>query len=326
MLFRSTRILMIWLSALSLASGQTGKTTMSAARPEAARQRSRAVAIGPEDTVTIVAVEAEEISKPWRVGSTGYLNLPMVGRIYAAGMSVEQLEAELLTRLKKYIIDPQVIVYVSEYRSEPVTVVGSVEKPGITQIQGANGLFDVLMLAGGPKNAGTTVTVTRRLERGRISHPAAVEEDGTTVVALPLNDVMDGRGAAANLPIQAGDVISVSDIKEQKLVYVVGEVNKPGAVELVTREKISLLRILAVAGGTTRTAAPGSAFIRHTDTDADQPETIAVNVKRILSGKAKDVILEPGDILIVPSSRFKGMMQTASQSILTTGIMVLARY
>jgi polysaccharide biosynthesis/export protein len=291
---------------------------------------SQALRIGPEDTVTISAVDAEELSKAWRVGNSGDLNLPMVGRVHAAGLTVEELETELLTRLKKYIIDPQVVVYVSEFRSQPVTVVGAVEKPGTAQIQGANGLFDVLMLAGGPKNvgntAGNTVTVTRRAEHGTIAHPNATVKDGSSVAVFTLDDVMQGRGAAASLPVRAGDVITVSDVKEQRMVYVVGEVNKPGAIELITQDRASMLRVLAVAGGLTHTAAPGSAFIRHTGSDLAQAGTTRVNVKRVMSGKSKDVALDPGDILIVPSSKFKGILQTASQSALTTGIYILARF
>ncbi len=305
---------------------QTDPPAAAAAGAPISSHRSRSILIGPADTLTIVAPDAEEISKAWRVGSTGHLNLPMLGRIYVAGMTVERLESELLSRLKKFIIDPHVIVYISEYRSEPVTVVGAVEKPGTTQIHGANGLFDVLMLAGGTKNPSGTVTVTRRLERGFLAHPTAFEQDGSSVVVFLLTDVMDGRGVAAGLPIEAGDVITVSDFKEQRLVYVVGDVNKPGAVELATQDKTSLLRLLAVAGGLSRTAAAGGSFIRHTAYDPGKAETTPVNVKRILEGKEKDVAMLPGDILVVPSSKFKGFLQTASQSALTSGIMVLARF
>jgi polysaccharide export outer membrane protein len=287
----------------------------------------RDILIGPDDSVTIVAANADELSKAWRVSTSGYLNLPMVGRIRASGMSVEQLEKQLLVELKRFIIDPQVVVYVSEFRSEPVTVTGAVEKPGITQIQGTKGLFDVLMRAGGPKNAGNTVTVTRRLERGRIDYPGAKEQDGSSIVALKLNEVMQGRGPAAALALQAGDVISVSDAKEQqKLVYILGEVNKPGIVELVTQDSVSLLKVLAAAGGFTRTASPKKTMIRRLNPTGSQKDTSWVNLKRILSGKSGDVNLSPGDIVVVPSSRIMTWVQAASQTALTTGIYaVLAR-
>src|SRR5436305_1588962 len=78
--------------------------------------------IGPDDTVTISALNVEEISKAWRVGVSGELNLPMVGRVKAAGLTVDQLEAEISSRLKQYVKDPQVTIYVSDFKSHPVTV------------------------------------------------------------------------------------------------------------------------------------------------------------------------------------------------------------
>src|ERR1700681_4887880 len=77
--------------------------------------------IGANDGITIVALGADDISKTWRVSSTGELTLPMVGKIYVAGMTTEQVEQELTTRLKLFILDPQVTIYISEFRSETVT-------------------------------------------------------------------------------------------------------------------------------------------------------------------------------------------------------------
>jgi polysaccharide export outer membrane protein len=310
-------------AATTLAAGEEGVAT-----PQN-RGQGRVV-IGPDDTVTLSVTSADELSKPWRVGSGGYLNLPLVGRVHAAGMTVEELEGELISRLKRYIVEPRVIVYISEFRSEPVTISGAVERPGITQIQGASGLFEVLMRAGGPKNAGSTVTVTRKLDRGGpIPHPAANETDGSAVLTLNLTEVMQGRGPAADLPIKPGDIISVSDVKDQKLVYIVGEVHRPGSVELVTQDSVSLLRVLGASGGLTRTAAPKGAFIRHTGltgAGTGKETTSRVNIQQVLAGKAPDVSLRPGDIVIIPPSRLRSYLSVASQSALTTGIYVLARF
>src|SRR5579885_980060 len=120
--------------------------------------------LGPEDTVSITALNVEEISKAWRIGADGSLSLPMLGRIAASGMSVEELQSEIASRLRKFVRDPQVTVFVSDYRSHPVTVAGAVEKPGVIQVEGPTSLFAVLVQAGGPKEAGPTVTLTRRTE------------------------------------------------------------------------------------------------------------------------------------------------------------------
>ena len=69
----------------------------------------------------------EEISKAWRIGASGDLNLPLVGRVKAAGLTAEELETEISARLKEYVRNPQVTVFVSDFKSHPVTVSGAVE-------------------------------------------------------------------------------------------------------------------------------------------------------------------------------------------------------
>ena len=194
--------------------------------------------IGPDDTLTISAAEAEEISKAWRVDEAGEVNLPMVGRIQAAGMTVGEFERSLSERLKKYYRHPQVAVYISEMRSRPITVMGPVEKPGTYQLQGSRTLLDVLALAGGPKEtAGSQVTLARLRERGRIDVPGARQDDTGKydVLELDLKEVMAGHSASSAVPVEAYDVVTVSEFKPQKLVHIAGEVNKPGAVELVSQ-------------------------------------------------------------------------------------------
>src|SRR5689334_4584656 len=103
---------------LVLLSAWTASAQVQAPSAKPARE----VVIGPEDSVTIVALNCEEISKTWRVSTSGDLNLPFAGTIAAAGMTPRQLEETVSERLKKILIDPQVTVYVAELRSQPVTV------------------------------------------------------------------------------------------------------------------------------------------------------------------------------------------------------------
>ena len=87
--------------------------------------------LGPDDQIVIHAIDSPEISdKPFLIGMNGNITLPLIGRVQAGGLTVEQLEAELNTGLKKYMHDPQVSVTVAEFRSQPVSVFGSVARPG----------------------------------------------------------------------------------------------------------------------------------------------------------------------------------------------------
>ncbi len=311
------------LTALTLGTSAQELLT----RPSASSApRQQNFVIGVDDTVTIVANKADDLSKAWRVGVSGALNLPLVGRIQAAGMTVEQFEAELQNRLKEYLINPQVVVYLSEFRSMPVTVTGGVEHPGVIQVQGARGLFDVVMRAGGPKGAGEIVTVTRRLENGKIAHPGAYDVDGTSTVQLALADILEGRGVAADLTISAGDVIHVSDVRPQRLVYIIGAVNKPGMIELVRQDKVSLLNVVAVAGGFTALASRNSTYIRRPIEGGLQAKMVPVHVGDILKGKSPDVDLLEGDMVVVPTSKVAPFLQALPTSGMTTGLLMLARF
>jgi polysaccharide biosynthesis/export protein len=283
--------------------------------------------IGPDDTVTITALNVEEISKAWRVGADGALTLPMVGRISASGMSVEQLQAEISTRLKKFVKDPQVTLFVSDYRSHPVTVAGAVEKPGVIQVEGPISLFSVLVQAGGPKDAGPTVTLTRQAENGPISDSnAVVSRDGKySTLELPLQDVIRGHGEAASVAVQPFDVVTVSDQKKPKMVFIAGEVNKPGAIELSSQDTVSISKALAMAGGLTHVASAGKTVIRHIDPNGRETAFAFVNLKKIMSGKAKDLTLMDGDVVIIPSSEISTYLQTMSTTAITSSVYILGR-
>ena len=106
--------------------------------------------LGPDDTVTVHVLGSEEVaSEPLRIGPSGYLSMPLAGRVAAAGRTVEQLEALLRERLKTYIREPRVSVGVAEFRSRPVSVFGAVNRPGVHQVEGRKSLVEMLSLAGG---------------------------------------------------------------------------------------------------------------------------------------------------------------------------------
>ena len=284
--------------------------------------------IGADDVVTIEALNVEEISKAWRIGGAGDLSLPIVGRVHAAGMTVEQLEQELTTRLKQFVRNPAVTVFISEFRGHPATVSGAVEKPGVVQLQGPTSLFEVLVHVGGPKEPGPTVTLTRSKEYGAIAYPdAKTSPDGLySVVELPLKEVLQKDSPAANVQVLAYDVVTVSkDEKVRRLVYVAGEVMRPGAIELVTQSKVSFSQALAMAGGMTRLASPGKTLLRHVDKNGLETAASRVNAKKILSGQVQDLPLHDGDVVIVPSSHLAIYLETATSTAISSSVYILGR-
>jgi polysaccharide export outer membrane protein len=325
----SRRLCSLMLGA-SLLGAQTSTqdtpATRSAPAAEAAEVKR---VIGPDDAVTIDALNVEEISKTWRVSAAGDISLPMIGRVHAAGLTVDQVEDEIDSRLDQFVRKPQVTVYISEFRGHPATVSGAVERPGIVQLQGTTTLFEVLVQAGGPKEPGTTVTLTRSRDNGIINYPGAkISGDSAySVVELPLKEVLQRDTPAANLPIQAYDVVTVSkDEKLKRLVFVAGEVNRPGAIELVTQNKVSFSQAVAMAGGFTKEAAPGRTIVRHVDPNGAEIGAMQVNGKKILAGNEKDVPLKDGDIVIVPANRLAPYLQTMTSTAITSSVYILGRF
>lgn len=286
--------------------------------------------IGTDDTVTIAAFHCEEISKSWRVGASGDLELPMVGRVHAAGLTVEELEAELRNRLGKFIRNPNVSVVVSDFKSGPVTITGSVDQPGVRQLQGNKRLFDTLMLAGSLKPNASAVILTRRRDQGEIPWPTArTTPDGAFSVArVPVAEIREGRGAASNILILPDDVITV-EAEQPRLIHIIGEVTRPGSIELTTKNSVPLTRALAVVGGATRLARTNKVLLRKIGENGAS-EVAEIDYKAIQAGKAKDLEITDGYVIIVPSNDLKNYLQAASLTAVNSGIFsglqILARF
>lgn len=276
--------------------------------------------IGPEDTLNIVAGDAEEISKTWRVSGNGDLDLPMIGRIHAAGLTVAQLEDQVTEKLKAFVREPHVSVFISEFRSQPVTIEGAVARPGTIQTEGPKTLLNVLMMAGGPNAAGPTVTLTRSAKNGTIPLDGAkTDPKGEySTIELKLKDVMNASSPAANLIMRPHDVLSVST--KQRLVYIIGQVNRPGAVELDTQDSVSAMQVLAAAGGLTSLAVPSNTAVMHVDEKGQYSKVASINLKSVMNGKGPDRMLAPGDIVVVPENHIKSYVQAATMSATTTGM------
>jgi polysaccharide export outer membrane protein len=262
--------------------------------------------LGPGDQIVIRVPEIEEIdNKTVPIDLKGNINLPSVGRIQASGLNTEQLEAAIADRLKKYLVKPDVSVYLTEMRSQPVSVLGQVQTPGVHQLQGQKNLFEVLSLAGGLRpEAGNVIEITRRLEWGPIPLPnAANDSTGQfSVGSVEVRSVMNASNPAENILIKPNDVISVP---KADTIYVLGAVKKPGAYVLGEHRTLATLEILALAEGTEKTAAPQKARIMRVIPGSNDRAEIPVNLSTILSGKIPDVPLTADDILFVPVSRAK---------------------
>jgi polysaccharide export outer membrane protein len=259
--------------------------------------------LGPEDQVNIRVLNADEIDgKPVPVDSEGFIRLPLVGKIRAGGLSIDQLEAELVKQLKTYLQDPQVAISVTEFRSQPVSVIGSVKNPGVHQVQGRKTLLEMLSMAGGiDAEAGHNIKITRRKEYGSIPLSSAVADpSGNYIVAdVDLTSLLDASNPQENIEVRPYDVITVP---RGELIYVMGQVRRPGGFVLRQRENMSALQALSLAEGLDQAASPQNARILRTVVGAPQRTEIYVDLRKILQGKSSDVQLQPNDVLFIPNS------------------------
>lgn len=276
--------------------------------------------LGSGDLVTVRVMDVEEISdKPVQIDTSGYVRLPLAGRLLAAGLTIEQFEAELVKRLKKYLVRPDVSVSVATFRSQPVSIIGAVKTAGVYQVEGEKTIIEVLSLAGGlDTSAGPTLTITRELQWGRIPLKGAADDPTGrfSVATVRLKSILEADNPQENIAVKPHDVITVP---RAQLVYVIGEVQKAGGFPLSEREHITVLQALSLAGGLDRTAAPAHAkILRALPGKADRSE-VAVDVKMILDGKATDFPMEPDDILFIPNSASKRAALRAVEAAIQTG-------
>lgn len=285
------------------------------ARPAA----PEAYLIGPGDELAIWALGTDEVAgKPITVDHDGFIDVQMAGRVKAAGLTVNKLRDTLTDQLRTYVKDPEVTVSIVDYHSEPASVIGAVKEPGVRDLRGGKRLVEVLALAGGLNaDAGNTIFLTRRKEWGTISVPGAQPTDGgdSTTVEIPVNQLLQDGISEYNVLIRPNDTISVP---RARLVYVLGDVVKPGGFVLNERPGISVLQALSLAGGMTRFAAAGSAAILRSDPGSTKRREIAVNLHHIMGTQSGDVELRPDDILFVPNSALKA----ASMKALEVGLQI----
>jgi polysaccharide export outer membrane protein len=282
--------------------------------------------LGSDDQLSIWALGMPEIDKPVRISLSGEIDLPMLGRVRAAGLTVDDLRNELKGRLEKYVNDPEVTVGIVEVHSRPVSVIGSIKSPGVYQVSGPTTLLEILSLAGGVlPEAGNTINITRRLASGEIPL-ANVKLDATgqfRIASVDVHTLIEAKDPAANIIVQPYDVISVP---RARMVYVMGEVNKPGGYVLSDVGGFSALQAVSMAGGLIHGAAAKHAKVLRAGTTLERTET-DVDLERIIEGKDKDMALKPDDILYIPGSaaRSAGIRAIEAAIQLGTGVVIWHR-
>jgi polysaccharide export outer membrane protein len=255
--------------------------------------------IGPGDEGDMQVYGVPELNTHFRVESSGDIYLPLIGKFHIAGLSADAALAQLKEKYESggFLRNPNITIYIKEYTTQGISVLGEVNRPGIYSAVNARRLYDVFLIAGGlSPRAGKTVTVTH-----------AKEPDKPVVITLE-----NGQDSnLGNVEIQPGDTISVS---RAGTVYMIGEVNKPGAFVMESTQTPSLLQVLAAAAGPTRMAVLSHArLLRRTSKGLESRD---VDLKKIMQAQGQDVEMQAEDIVFIPSSKAKGALQGGTASFL----------
>ena len=277
-----------------------------------------AYVLGVDDQL-VIQVDEFKGDHPIRVDMQGNIRLPIVGRLHVAGLTVEQTEGELRKSLGTVLKDPQVTVLVAEFRSHPVSVLGSVKNPGVVQITGTKTLYEVLASAGGANpDAGNAILITRPKATGPLPLPdAQLDASGRFYVGhVNLKGIMDARNLQDNIAIEFGDVITVP---KGELIYIVGAVLRQGGIVLNERETLTILQVISLSGGFDRFANQKEVRILRPKAGTSDREEIFVDVKAMLASKKEDIPLLANDILYVPVSGKKAATVRAVEAVIGMG-------
>ncbi len=181
---------------------------------------------------------------------------------------------------------------------------GAVTQPGIKTLEGSQTLLDMLAAAGGlTADAGPLVRVVRRPEQGPINLPGAqTDTTGYSAVDIDARALLEGRTPDKNLVLLANDVVAVP---RAELIFVIGEVGRPGQLQLSSKQATTVMEAVSASGGVLRTASASKARILRRIPGQDARTEVQVDLKKMMQGKANDMPMMTGDILVVPDSSGK---------------------
>jgi polysaccharide export outer membrane protein len=289
--------------------------------PPKTAEKAENYVLGAEDRISIWVLEADEFGdKVFQIDASGTATLPLIGRMQLGGLDVRSAEAAIRDKLQTYIRKPEVRITVTEFRSQPVSIMGAVNTPGVHQVQGQKTLIEALSLAGGLRqDAGHVVTVVRRAEFGTLPVSNARRDlTGQFYTAeVKLKDLMEGKNPHENIMMKPRDVVTVP---RAEMVYVIGEVKNSGGYVMNERTTISVLQALALAGGLNKTAAPHKAKISTLVAgDANRRIERNIQLNNIMDGKEPDVMLNPDDILFIPTNTARNAALRLAEAAIQTG-------
>ncbi len=257
-----------------------------------------------------------EMDTKCRVTDSGEISLPLIGRLKVLGLTPPEAAAaiEQAYASRQFVMHPQVSVFVEEYATQSVSVLGEVEHPGTFPLITAHSVMDVLALAGGLTPAADRHITIQHRTPSRGGHDQAAKEE----VFLPNNS---STALSDERAVYPGDIVLVP---KAGVVYVLGDVGRPGGYIMQDDSTLTVLQAVAMAAGTNRTAAEGRArLIRRS---ASGFVEMPLPLRDMQKGKAPDIALQHDDILWVPFSYGKNFAVSGATIVGSAGSAAVYRF
>lgn len=263
--------------------------------------RSGAYRVGSGDVLEVDVYDDPDLSGLVTVQHAGEVSFPLLGEVYVDGMTTREIQQKLTELLAKdFLVDPQVVVRVKEHRSQWVTLVGEVARPGKYYLQGQKTLLELLTEAGGfTQQASGEVIVSRGSAESVFPAPSADNGNGNAGGISVMRFFLTPEQSAAEQKeslsyiLENGDIVTAGATQS---FYISGEVRSPGSYPLTPG--LTVLKAVSMAGGLSRFGSKGKVEVLRRVPNGGS-ERIRVDLDEIESGDKPDLPLEPEDIIKV---------------------------
>lgn len=235
--------------------------------------------VGPGDVISIAVYDNPDLTTKVMVNSDGKIVMPLLGLVEVENLSIPDITREITRRLANgYLVNPQVNVFIEEYRSKKVVILGKVRNPGLVELSGAITFLELVSKAGGlDTDAGDTAMIKRN------------SKEGSDIIIVDLVALIEKGDLSQNVQIFDGDTVNIS---KGGMCFVTGEVKSPGTYPC--EDDTTILKIIALSGGFTGKASKSGVRIVRVENDE----------KKLMKNVPLDTMLRQDDVIVVPESFF----------------------
>lgn len=239
--------------------------------------------VGEGDVLKLTVYEHDDLTLTLRVSGEGAITVPLIGEVHVTGLTLNQITKKITTLLSDgYIINPQVNIFIHEFKSNKATILGQITRPGLYELRQYTTLLELISQAGGlTTDAGNNVIIKRKTPSG--------SGDNEKIINVDLKSLIERGDATGNIQIVGGDSIYIAT---KDVYYVTGEVKQPDEFNL--DGEITVIQAVTKAGGFTAKAAPSKIKIIRKLNDG----------KKVLTRVSMNEPVLPNDVIVVPESFF----------------------